>query len=74
MIDAIAAMLLVLAVGMCVVAFPFVLWLLFSRAPRSKHAYLAVRRRGDSAGFSDRSDDGNVDRTWNDESEKQDGP
>jgi hypothetical protein len=72
MIDAIAAMLLILAVGLCAVAFPFVLWLLFSRAPRSKHAHLATRGRGATpSGSSDQSDDVKFDRSWDDEFEER---
>ena len=38
MIDAIAGILLVLVAGICVLAFPFVLWMLFGDAPRSRPA------------------------------------
>ena len=38
MINTIAGILLILAVGMCVVAFPFVLWMLFGSEPQAKHA------------------------------------
>ena len=34
MVNQIAGILLVVALGMCVVAFPFVLWMVFSSGPR----------------------------------------
>jgi hypothetical protein len=36
MVDKITGILLVVALGMCVVAFPFVLWMLFGSGPRSR--------------------------------------
>jgi hypothetical protein len=37
MFNTLLGILLVLTVGLCVMAFPFVLWLLFSTGPRSRH-------------------------------------
>ena len=49
--------LLVLVVGMCVVAFPFVLWMLFGGGPRSRHKRHTSRPRGNgttgSSGWSE---------------------
>jgi hypothetical protein len=46
MIDTIAGILLILAVGMCVVAFPFVLWMLFgNNGPRSRPMRRIARPR-----------------------------
>jgi hypothetical protein len=45
MIDTIAGILLILAMGACVVAFPFVLWMLFASGPRH-HARRISGRRG----------------------------
>jgi hypothetical protein len=46
MIDTIAGILLILAVGMCVVAFPFVLWMLFgNNGPRSRPMRRIARQR-----------------------------
>jgi hypothetical protein len=66
MVDAVAGMLLILAVGMCVVAFPFVLWMLFGGGPRSRHKLSRPREKV-------RSDEGKKARSWYDESEAQDG-
>jgi hypothetical protein len=46
MIDAIAGILLVLVGGLCVVAFPFVLWMLFGDAPRSRRYTSGPPRSG----------------------------
>jgi hypothetical protein len=48
MIDTIAGILLIFAVGACVVSFPFVLWMLFGRGP-GHHARRISGRRGNSA-------------------------
>jgi hypothetical protein len=46
MVDTILGILLVLAVGVCVLAFPFVLWMLLGNGPRSQRArYIARSRR-----------------------------
>jgi hypothetical protein len=46
MINTIAGILLILAVGMCVVAFPFVLWMLFgNNGPRSRPTHYIARPR-----------------------------
>jgi hypothetical protein len=47
MFNTIVGVLLVLVVGMCVVAFPFVLWMLFGDGPRSRHARHTSYRRED---------------------------
>ena len=46
MFDTAVGILLVLVVGMCVVAFPFVLWMLFGDGPRSRHTRHTSRPRG----------------------------
>jgi hypothetical protein len=60
MVYTMAGILLVLAVGMCVVAFPFVLWMLFGDGPRSRPKRYTSRPRGnDTTGFSVWSEDRN---------------
>ena len=49
--------LLILVVGMCVVAFPFVLWMLFGVGPRSRHKRHTSRPRGNGITGSGWSDD-----------------
>ena len=46
MFNTAAGILLILVVGMCFVAFPFVLWMLFGVGPRSRHKRHTSRRRG----------------------------
>jgi hypothetical protein len=57
MIDTIAGILLVLAVGMCVVVSPFVLWMLFGTGRRSRHTRDTSPPRGNgnrgSSAFTD---------------------
>jgi hypothetical protein len=58
MVYTIAGILLVFVVGMCVVAFPFVLWMLFGNGPRSRHTRYTSRPRGNgTTGFSVWSED-----------------
>jgi hypothetical protein len=59
MIYAIAGILLILAVGMCVVAFPFVLWMLFGdNGPRSRPVRRIARpRENGTTNLSGRSED-----------------
>jgi hypothetical protein len=60
MIDTVAGILLVLTVGMCVVAFPFVLWMLFGSGPRSRHTHYTSHPRGNGTrGSSALTDDRN---------------
>ena len=49
MFNTVVGILLILIVGMCVVAFPFVLWMLFGDGPRSRHTRHASRPRGNGA-------------------------
>src|SRR5512142_1023797 len=49
MFNTVVGILLVLIVGMCVVAFPFVLWMLFGDGPRSRHTRHTSRPRGNGA-------------------------
>ncbi len=49
MFNTVVGILLVLIVGMCVVAFPFVLWMLFGDGPRSRHMRHTSRLRGNGA-------------------------
>ena len=51
MFNTIVGILLVLVVGMCVVAFPFVLWMLFGDGPRSRHTRHTSRPRGNGTTF-----------------------
>ena len=57
MFNAAVGILLVLIVGMCVVAFPFVLWMLFGDGPRSPRMRRTSRPRGNgttgSSGWSE---------------------
>src|SRR6185369_17165286 len=46
MFNTAAGIVLMLAVGMCFVAFPFVLWMLFGVGPRSLHKRHTARPRG----------------------------
>lgn len=70
MVDTMAGILLVLAVGMCVVAFPFVLWMLFGDGPRSQHRRYTSRSRGNgTTGFSVWSEDRHKTPPWYDEAE-----
>ena len=58
MVYTIAGILLILVLGICVVAFPFVLWMLFGDGPRSRHArHTSRRRRTGSPGSSGLSRD-----------------
>ena len=58
MFNTVLGILLVLTVGMCVVAFPFVLWMLFGDGPRSRHRRHTSRPRGKGAtGSSGWTDD-----------------
>ena len=68
MLETMAGILLILAVGMCVVAFPFVLWMLFSDG-RSRHKRYTTRPRGNNTtGFS--GDDRTKTPPWYDETEE----
>jgi hypothetical protein len=49
MFNTVVGILLILIVGMCVVAFPFVLWMLFGDGPRSRHTRHTSRPRGNGA-------------------------
>jgi len=69
MIDAIAGILLVLVAGLCVLAFPFVLWMLFGGAPRST----SRPRRSGTAGPSVPSEDREEAPSPYDEAEEEDG-
>ena len=57
MVDQIAGILLVVTLGMYVVAFPFVLWMLFGGGPRSRPTRYISRQREnratDPSGWSD---------------------
>jgi hypothetical protein len=57
MFNTIVGILLVLVVGMCVVAFPFVLWMLFWHGPRSRHTRYTSRPNGNATGSADWSED-----------------
>ena len=58
MFNTAVGILLILVVGMCVVAFPFVLWMLFGDAPRSRRTRRTSRPRGDgTTGSSGSSED-----------------
>jgi hypothetical protein len=58
MFNTVIGILLILIVGMCVVAFPFVLWMLFGDGPRSRHARHTSRpRRNGTPGSSGWSED-----------------
>ena len=59
MINTIAGILLILAVGMCVVAFPFVLWMLFgNNGPRSRPMrHIARPRENGTTNLSGWSED-----------------
>ena len=57
MFNTAVGILLILVVGMCVVAFPFVLWMLFGDGPRSRHTRHTSRPRGNGLGSSGWSDD-----------------
>ena len=46
MFNTVVGILLILIVAMCVVAFPFVLWMLFGDGPRSRHKRHTSRPRG----------------------------
>jgi len=60
MIDRVAGILLVLAGGVCVVVFPFVLWMLFGSGRRSRHTRYTSRPRGNGTrGSSALTDDRN---------------
>ena len=71
MIEAIAGILLVLVGGLCVLAFPFVLWMLFGDAPRSRR-YTSRPRRSGTAGPSVPSDHEEAPSPY-DEAEEEDG-
>ena len=49
MFNTAVGILLILVVGMCVVAFPFVLWMLFGDGPRSRRTRRTSRLRGNGA-------------------------
>jgi hypothetical protein len=51
--ETVLGILLILAVGMCVVTFPFVFWMLFGGEPRSRHSRYTSRQR--PIGTRDRS-------------------
>jgi hypothetical protein len=58
MVDKIIGILLVVALGMCVVAFPFVLWMLFGSGPRSRPMrYISRQRENGATEFSVWSED-----------------
>ena len=58
MVDTIAGILLIVALGMCVVAFPFVLWMLFSSGPRFRPMrHISRPRENDTTDFSVWSED-----------------
>ena len=71
MFNTVVGILLILIVGMCVVAFPFVLWMLFGNGPRSRHKRYTSRPRGkgatDSSGWSE---DRKKTPPWYDEAEE----
>ena len=46
MVNTIVGILLVLVVGLCVVVFPFVFWMLFGKGPLSRQARYISRPRG----------------------------
>jgi hypothetical protein len=74
MIDAMAGILLVSAAGMCVVAFPFVLWMLFGDGLRSRHRRHTSRPRGSgTTGASVRSEDHKKAPPPYEEAEEEDG-
>jgi hypothetical protein len=53
-----AVILLVVALGMCVVAFPFVLWMLFGNGPRSRPMrYISRPRENGTTDLSGWSED-----------------
>jgi hypothetical protein len=71
MVNTIAGILLVMAVGMCVVAFPFVLWMLFGTGPRSGHKRHSPRPHGNGTkDFSVWSEDRKKGPPWYDEGEE----
>ena len=71
MIDTVAGILLVLAVGMCVVVFPFVLWMLFGSGRRSRHTRYTSHPRGNgSRGSSAFTDDRKKGPQYYDEAEE----
>jgi hypothetical protein len=71
MVYTMAGILLILAVGMCVVAFPFVLWMLFGDGPRSRHKRYTSRPHGNgTTGFSISSEDRKKAPPWYDEAEE----
>jgi hypothetical protein len=47
MVDKITGILLIAALGLCVLAFPFALWMLFSTGPRSRPMRHIARPRED---------------------------
>jgi hypothetical protein len=57
MLNTAVGILLILVVGMCLVAFPFVLWTLFGDGPRSRRKRRTSRPRGEgttgSSGWRD---------------------
>ena len=58
MIYTIAGILLVVALGMCVVAFPFVLWMLFGDGSRSRPTrYISRQRESGTTDLSGWSED-----------------
>ena len=58
MVNTVAGILLVLVVGICVVAFPFVLCMLFGSGPRSRQTRYTTRPCGNgTTGFSGWSED-----------------
>jgi hypothetical protein len=56
MFNTVVGILLVLVVGMCVAAFPFVLWMLFGDG-RSRYTRYTSRPRGNATGSSGWSED-----------------
>jgi hypothetical protein len=58
MVDKITGILLIVALGMCVVAFPFVLWMLFGSGPRSQPMrYISRPRENGTTDLSGWSED-----------------
>jgi len=58
MVDKITGILLIVALGMCVVALPFVLWMLFGSGPRSRPMrYISRPRENGTTDLSGWSED-----------------
>ena len=73
MVDATAGILLVFAVGMCVVAFPFVLWMLFGDGLPRCRRYTSRPRGSGTSGSSAWSEDQKKAQPPYDEAEEEDG-